>query len=266
MIEVIADTIQQLPDLYRPVVDFMVRSGDELPPRAGNIADIGQKKIWLTEDDLRIERGLKNIINGFGAGHAVYAEEENDEVKTAQNVWVIDPISGTHNYIAGVPGYALVLSHLQNNEWRFAAVYHPPTRELYIAIAGKGAFLNGKRIYVRQPSTTPEVIVRTSKLWKDQNMKDKLAPMLSGYSTSVNQLSMGLNYCMVASGQADGIIAFTKDSFPEFAGSLMIKEAGGKFANFMGEEKFKYSDRIFAGGSPAVYERLIGITRESAKL
>lgn len=65
----------------------MLVSGKRLAGRVGNIADIGITKKYLTEEDLAIERGFKNIINSFGDNHVLYAEEENDVFKNSDNLW-----------------------------------------------------------------------------------------------------------------------------------------------------------------------------------
>lgn len=73
---------------------------------------------------------------------------------------------------------------------------------------------------------------------------------------------MGINYCAVASGKVDGIIAMTKDSFPEFAGALIIQEAGGKFTNIDGQSDLNSTDRIFIGGNTKIYDDLLPLVRE----
>jgi len=97
---------------YQKVIDFMLVSGKRLVMRAGKIADIGIIKKDLTEEDLAIERGLKEIITSFGSDHALFAEEENDVFQESKNVWAVDPISSTSSFIKGLPHYALWLRML----------------------------------------------------------------------------------------------------------------------------------------------------------
>ena len=80
---------------YKQLLDFIKSSGERLKKRTGKIADIGITKTDLTEEDIAIERGFKNIISSFGNDHILYAEEENDVFNQFENVWVVDPISGT---------------------------------------------------------------------------------------------------------------------------------------------------------------------------
>src|SRR5579863_94873 len=110
---------------YQKIIDFMLVSGKRLIQRTGNIKDIGITKTDLTEEDLAIERGFKEIISSFEGEHVLYAEEEHDVFKNADSIWVADPISGTANFIQGKPYYSIVITHLINHKAVFAAVYNP---------------------------------------------------------------------------------------------------------------------------------------------
>ncbi len=239
---------------YKDIIDFIVDSGNRLLLRAGNVKDIGVMKINLTEEDLAIERGLKSLVSRFGRDQKVYAEEENNVFERSANLWVIDPISGTHRFIEGKSHYAIVLTHLVNHQPQFAVVYDPSVKELFTAYGQQGAYLNGKAIQVSD--RTNRVIIRPSLAWKEPEVITKVLEFVKDKEVDKNFYSMAVNYCKVASGRADGVIAFTKDTFPEFAGQLIIKEAGGRFTNIDGGEKIQPRDRIFVGGNIQSYNEL----------
>lgn len=252
---------------YQTIIDYILTSGKRLTKKAGKIADIGITKSDLTEEDLAIERGFKNIIKSYGEGHTVYAEEENQELLDAENVWILDPISGTNTFIKGLGHYAVVAAHLYQRKVKFAAVYDPSMDELFTAQHGKGAYLNSKRIIVSQQTTNTPTIVfnRTlashnpetaSQLW---NNLDKLGKVYR------NTNSFAVNYCHVACGRYDGVVTMSKDTFPEFAGSLILREAGGIFTNLKKQENFKHDDRVFIGGNKENYARLFQIVKETTE-
>lgn len=241
---------------YQKIIEFMTVSGKRLVKRAGNISDIGITKKDLTEEDLAIERGFKKIISEFGDDHILYAEEENDKFQRSNNLWVVDPISGTENFIKGLPHYSIVISHLQNHKAVFAAIYDPTVNELYTAYKNKGAFLNDQRIKVNQNLLT-KIILRVSSGWKRPDIVKKVNQTLSDYEIENNRYSMAVNYCSVARGLFDGIISLTKDSFPEFAGGLIIREAGGKFTNLKEQSDISPDDRVFVGGNDKSYKTIL---------
>lgn len=242
----------------------MVASGKRLTTKTGHIADIGITKVDLTEEDLAIERGFKEIIMAFDGEHTLYAEEENDFYQPTENIWVVDPISGTHNFIKGLPHYTIVITHLVNHQAVFAAVYDPSADELFTAYAGQGAFLNGQPIKVSQNSAN-NVIYRKSSQWQDLEAAKLVLDSLSGYQIENKRCSMAANYSWIACGRFDGIVAFTKDAFPEYAGSLIIKEAGGIFTNLEGKADILPTDRIFVAGNKKTYDELLALAQKAIK-
>ncbi len=244
---------------YGRIIDFMLASGKRLLARSGRIADIGVTKTDLTEEDLAIERGLSDIISTFPGSHVLYGEEEHDLFTRSESIWVIDPISGTSNFIRGLPHYSIVVSHLLRHRPVFAAVYDPTVDELFTAYAGRGAFLNGGAIEVSKGRS--RIIVKPSAWWHDPEAVEKVTEALDCYETEMNSYSMAVNYCSVACGRADGVVTFTKDTFPEFAGALIIREAGGRFTNIEGSSDLDEGDRIFVGANDRFYDELFPLVR-----
>lgn len=242
-------------ETYDRIIECILSSGRRLTERTGKIADIGITKKDLTEEDIRIERDLKAIIEPLGEAHSVFAEEENDNYAATDHVWVIDPISGTSTFINGLPHYGIVLTHIYKGESQFAVVYDPSVNELFTAYRGEGAFLNGEKIEVRtQPSN--KVILAISSAWHDPEKAEKTKELLSGYDLTDSLGSMAVNYCQVACGRYDGLVSMTKDAFPDFAGCLIVNEAGGKATNFEGDINIRPSDRTFIAGTGSFHQAL----------
>jgi len=130
------------------LIEYIIESGKRIVLRSGNIKDIGVVKQYLTEEDIRIERGIKEIVSKISIETTFYAEEEHDNFIDYESVWVCDPISGTKLFIQGLPNYAIVASHLTNGIVDFAVVYNPSTDDLYTADNETGAFLNGIKLNV----------------------------------------------------------------------------------------------------------------------
>jgi len=221
------------------------------------------KEDYLTEEDLRIERGFKKIINKYGSNHQLFAEEENDEFPDCENIWAVDPISGTHTFINGLASYAIVVSHIKNKKVQFAAVYDPSMDELFTAYRGKGAFLNGKPIKTskRRPKKKVKIMLNMSTYWthpggKRTALYKKLYQGLTKFNLYRSANSFAVNYCHVACGRYDGIVALTKDVFPELAGGLILNEAGGIFVNKEGEKDIKPDDRQFVGASKFAFKEI----------
>ncbi len=223
---------------YKKIINKIIELGGTLPPLSGKVSLIGENKNWLTEKDIEIEISLTEIIKTLPGRHSIFAEEMHGAFVKEDNVWVIDSISNTINFIHGMPHYSIVLSHLHKGEVKFAVVYDPSNKELFTAEKGKGAFLNDKKIHASKreddlffmmgPYFTPPRSYRKKAL--------KIIEVLSEKGATVRIFgSLGLHYAYVACGRADAAISFNEDTFPEFAGKLLVEEAGGRFTDFLGK-------------------------------
>lgn len=240
-------------------------SGRRLVKKSGQLADIGITKQHVTEEDLAIERGFAELILQYGEDHTLFAEEEHATFEQGQNVWVVDPISGTANIIKGLAHYSVVVAHIHAGKTAFVAVYDPAIDELFVAYAGKGAFLNGKPIHVSDNACGKRaVLLNLSMGWKDLSAARRIWSGLFDSSLLVyrNTNSMAVNYCNVACGRFEGIVTLSKDVFPEIAGSLILREAGGVFTNREGQERLEMTDRVFIGGNADTYSALSKIVRQ----
>ena len=199
--------------LYDTIIDHIVSSGKRIRGRSGTIQDIGIAKAYLTEEDIRIERELKQLVHQSHPRHEVYAEEENDRVPDADDVWVVDPISGTRLFIAGLPHYAIVAAHVHKHEVQFGAVYDPSMDTLYTAYTNKGAYLNGQRISITDPGGEPKVIFNLALDWKDAAIARDASRCLEGFELYRLLGSHAVNDCLVASGKCNGVVCLAKDSF-----------------------------------------------------
>jgi myo-inositol-1(or 4)-monophosphatase len=247
--------------LYNELTNYLQEAGQQLVALQADAKDIGDTKANVTEQDLKIERALTDMVLATYPDHKIFAEEEHTIFENAENIWVFDPISATRAYIEGRQHYASVISHIQNGITQFAAVYDPSANELFTAQPGKGAFLNGRAIHVS--STDKTLLNNTASSLYDSDEAVKLRAATEDLNPLRNEVSFAVNYCWVADGRFDGVISVAKDSFPEFAGALILSEAGGKLTNIDGGA-IQPDDRLFIGGNPAMYDELL--KRSSAAL
>jgi myo-inositol-1(or 4)-monophosphatase len=253
--------------LQEKLKSYILQAGKEIVGKAGNIKDIGVRKQWLTEEDIRIERGLHSIIAEFDKEHKFYAEEENDQYFEAESVWIVDPISGTKLFIEGKPHYAIVVSHLSHGEVDYALVYDPSADNLYSTEQGKGIFLNGQQIKRKvQINDKKKIIFAVSGNWDGRKeVSDLELKLRQKYEVYASQGSFALNYCLASIGQFDGVVSLTKDSFPEFAGCFYAQQAGCRATNIKGETTIGPDDRTFVCGDMEIYQNLFTITQSVIK-
>lgn len=197
------------------------------------------------------------MIKAYYPGHAFYAEEEHNNFVDADDVWIVDPISGTRVFLNGWSHYGMVVSYVHKHAVQFAAVYDPSAATLYTAQRGKGAYRNGERISVHQTvSEKPKVVLSVSQAWNGADVTHDFVSGLDTFDVDSTPRSHAVNDCLVVSGEYDGVVALAKDSFPYFAGSLIVQEAGGYYTNIDCAESISFADRVFFGGNKRVWQGL----------
>jgi myo-inositol-1(or 4)-monophosphatase len=250
--------------LYDEIILLFIRFGQEVKDHVGAIADIGPevgKTDTVTHYDRAIEKALTELIHRYLPAHTVYGEELTPDVGLSDDTWVVDPISGTDLLLGGQLHYAFVATHVQAGQPVFTVVYDPTTGEMFTARRGQGAFLNGQRLSVAATSSIlrPRILVNIGKPYRLTQEAEHIirAVEAAGYQAVQIKGSFALRYARVAQGLYDGFASWSKDAFPEYAGQLLVSEAGGKFSAWSGLN-MQPDDLHFIGGTPACHKGLLG--------
>jgi len=242
---------------YAEVLRFMVSEGKRIKPFAGKTKDGFNSKQWCTQFDHEIEHGFRDIIQKHDPSSKLLSEETHSNEIDLKNIWVVDPISHTINFIHGMPHYALVASKVEAGQPVFSCMYDPSMNELFVAKKNGGAYLNGERINVKERESTPMVLYNIPAVgnWTNQEKLQILTRILPlGYLESF--ASFGINYAYVACGRAQLVVLANKDIYPEYAGKLLVEEAGGIFTDFSGEI-FTPDSRGIIAGTKSLHEKAL---------
>ena len=111
-----------------------------------DVVTVYDKKV----EDLLIAGLQKAFPETKFIGEEGTAENNSEPVLTNAPTWIIDPIDGTTNFIHRIPHWCISVGLAINRELVVGIVYNPIANEMYSAWKGHGAYLNGKRIYVRK--------------------------------------------------------------------------------------------------------------------
>jgi myo-inositol-1(or 4)-monophosphatase len=211
-----------------------------------------QQKLDVTKYDLLAERLLVEAIRSYPDHPEIYSEEKYTEIPlNAENIWIIDPISGTKLFKNGKDNYAIVVSHMVKGEPVFAAVYNPTKWEMITARKGLGAYIANANPNENKIQSMPKLQVATSNIetlpiyydyssqvFDKGGPEDKGLELMGRLAEEANVVksfgSMAIHYSKVATGEAQVAITLNKDTYPEMAGRLIVEEAGGVCATFTG--------------------------------
>ena len=195
---------------------------------------------FVTEYDVAVQNYLIDKISKLLPEAYFFAEEkENDvDIEQVKYCFVIDPIDGTANFINGYRRSTISVALLCFGEAVFGAIYDPYQKEMFSAIAGKGAFLNGKPIHVSErPLERALIVFGTSPYHKPSLANDtfSLAKELFLVANDLRRTgSAALDLANFAAGRSDIFFECLLQLWDIAAGCLIVKEAGGIVTDLAG--------------------------------
>jgi myo-inositol-1(or 4)-monophosphatase len=179
----------------------------------------------VTTADLEANAQIREIILGHFPRDGWLSEEDKDNRKRLDRsrVWIVDPIDGTKEFIAGVPQFAVSIGFVVEGEPQLGVVYNPAEERLYRAVKGWGASLNGRPIQVSSRAELQGaslLVSRSEPRRKFQSFEAicRLEPIGS----------IACRLAKVAGGDGDGTLTFRSlHEWDVCAGVLIVQEAGG---------------------------------------
>lgn len=149
-----------------------------------------------------------------------------------EGLWCVDPIDGTTNFLVGFPAFAVSVALLRHGKPILGVSYSPHRDEMFTAVAGGGAWMDGERLPLRPPEPTIENAVALVDL---KRLPRNLSMALAADSPYYSQRNMGssvLEWCYLAAGRADILVHGGQRPWDFAAGALMVQEAGGAISGF----------------------------------
>lgn len=176
----------------------------------------------VTEYDLMIDKKLSESLREIG-NCAILSEEHIENLENTY--FVIDPIDGTHNFDMKWDIFGIMVSYVKEKETIFSIIYLPMLNMLCTAIKGKGAYLNGQRVYVKKMTNRLVGGCPVSK----NNLECITKLLNSNVNVELRSLfCIAAEQTYVTSGIFDFAFSQNTGSIWDFiATELMIKEAGG---------------------------------------
>ncbi len=190
----------------------------------------------VTRADKQGEAFLLEQIQKLFPDHAVLGEESGAHAGTGDYLWVIDPLDGTNNFSQGLPVFTVSIGLQYKGEAVLGVVYAPYFDELYTAVKGGGAYLNGKSLRVSAKSALAESVLGTGFPYdKDVNSDNNAGNLVSILPSLRGIRRMGsaaYDLACVAAGFLDGYWELALHPWDICAGALLVEEAGGIVRSF----------------------------------
>jgi myo-inositol-1(or 4)-monophosphatase len=186
--------------------------------------------------------------------------EESGASGDSDHLWIIDPLDGTTNYLYGLPMYCVSIALQVKGRTEVGVVYNPHSQELFTAVQGVGAQLDGKRIRISPRKSLEGALIgtgfpyRENARWLDTYMKQLHAVMqIAGDVRRPGSAALDLSY--LAAGRMDGFWEFGLMPWDIAAGALILREAGGLISSMTDDGDYMETGNIIAG-TALVHEEL----------
>lgn len=177
--------------------------------------------------------------------------EESGQIGKSRNVWTIDPLDGTHNYLRGFPHFSVSIALVENGEPVVGVVYDPLRDELFTASKGDGAFLNDRRIRVGKRDGLGGALLVTGFPYRQRRHLDAQMAMTRALLNEAEDIrrtgSAALDLAYVAAGRVDGYFEIGLYAWDMAAGCLLVREAGGRYCDFTGRDGIPETGNLVAG-------------------
>ena len=186
---------------------------------------------FVTDVDCAVQAYLAGALCALLPGSALIGEEQENGQLTDTPTWVIDPVDGTTNLIHNCRQSAVSIALLENKRPVLAAVYQPYTDELFFAVKGGGATLNGQKIAVSAHPFERALVCFGTSPYNAELAERSLALALAFLKNAADIRRSGsaaLDLAHIACGRQDIFFEITLKPWDFAAGALLVTEAGGE--------------------------------------
>jgi len=172
---------------------------------------------FVTKTDKLVEKILIEELSKTKKNYSFLSEEVGSiKNKDQENIWIIDPIDGTTNFLHGIPHFAICIALQSKKEIISGLIFDPIKDEMFFAEKNKGAYLNNHRLRVSKKNSIEDC------LFSSNHEGVKFSDLNMRYSGCA-----ALDLAYVASGRLDGFFHNNINLWDVAAGKLIVEEAGG---------------------------------------
>lgn len=253
---------RRVPDPLRVATETATAVGDLLRARWSTVTHVRHKGPvdLVTDADLAAEQLALRMLREAFPEHAIIAEEAGAQTMPGADCWYVDPLDGTTNFAHRYPHIAVSIALTHNGEPVVGVVFDPLRQELFDAVRGGGAHLNGTAIHVSTTSSLDEGLLATGFPYDRRERASFYLRYFEHFLRRSQGVRRGgcaaLDLCYVASARLDGFWEWHLKPWDTAAGSIIVTEAGGLVSDFRNAPFRPGGSQILASNGPLHRELL----------
>jgi len=200
---------------------------------------------------------LRDIRDVPVLGEEMPPEEQREVWNRADSeLWCVDPIDGTTNFISGIPYFGVSVALMRERRPHVGVVFNPATDEMFAAARGEGATLNGVALPLRRAKVDLARAVASVEFKRLGRPLTRALVEERPYYSQRNYGAAALDWCYVAAGRFDVYLHASHLLWDCAAGSVILDEAGGRAGTFAAESFWDDTDwarPVIAALDPELY-------------
>ncbi|NNG00638.1 MAG: inositol monophosphatase [Desulfobacteraceae bacterium] len=240
------------------------QGGEKIRSWFGSIETIGKKGAidLVTDADTDSEEVIVRLIKERYPDHSILSEETGAIDGNPECRWIIDPLDGTTNFAHGLGIFAVSIAFEFRGRIQVGVVWNPITCELFTAIKGQGAELNGVKIHVSNAENVSDSLLATGFPYTIKNESESIFRRFSNClrsSRGIRRLgSAALDLCFVGCGRFDGFWEQYLKPWDIAAGLLIATEADGMATDFSNNPVLPDSNEILVTNGK-IHQELVSL-------
>ncbi len=219
----------------------------------------------VTDADFQAQKLITDIISSKFPSHKILGEEsEKHQLISDEYTWVIDPIDGTGAFSTGLPTYSSSIALFKDKKPISGAVYLAINNTVVYAEKGKGSFVRGKKLKVREVANLNEASVGFDPYYEHREKAFELFGKSLGGKLFMTPMiwSQAAGLALIAMGIFDGYVIFGKPKIWDIAaGILLVEEAGGVISDLQGNPLSLSHIESYVASGKTIHRKLLSAIR-----
>jgi fructose-1,6-bisphosphatase/inositol monophosphatase family enzyme len=217
----------------------------------------------VTEADRAVEAALAEVLPTIFdcpvLGEEMAEAEQKHIWREAEWCWCVDPLDGTANFAGGKRCFGMSVALMQRRKSVFGVVLDPNAGEVFHAVHGGGAFLDGKRLKLLPAKHLADAHIEVGRYKRLGRLGTALLAHKPVRKISMSGASV-LQWSHMACGRVDAFLHAGEQPWDYAAGALILEEAGGRIASLQHDDYWRpdhpqeWSKSVIAARHPALFD------------
>jgi len=230
--------------------------------RVGEVRMKSSSTDLVSDLDIRAQKRIIAGLRQYFPGDSFWGEESEEAMEgSAHNLWVIDPIDGTTNFLYHLPFCAISVAYCIAGSPVMGVIHAPFLEEDFWAIRGEGAYLNGKRILISQTKYLRDALIGTGFPYslelreKERKRYNRLLPACLDFRCFG---SAALQLAYLSTGKLDAFFEPELNFYDVAAALVLVEESGGVYSRMDGEP-WDISSRTLIAANPELHAQMVEV-------